>query len=82
MACGRPAITTDAPGCRETVTDGINGLLVPVKDVDAIVAAMEKLLTEPETAARMAVEARRIAEDRYDVRKVNRTIRQTMGIHD
>lgn len=82
MACGRPAITTDAPGCRETVTDGVNGLLVPVKDVDAIVAAMEKLLTEPETAARMAVEARRIAEDRYDVRKVNRTIRQTMGIHD
>ena len=82
MACGRPAITTDAPGCRETVTDGVNGLLVPVKDVDAIVAAMEKLLTEPETAARMAVEARRIAEDRYDVRKVNRTIRRTMGIHD
>lgn len=82
MACGRPAITTDAPGCRETVTDGVNGLLVPVKDVDAIVAAMEKLLDEPETAARMAVEARRIAEDRYDVRKVNRTIRRTMGIHN
>ena len=80
MACGRPAITTDAPGCRETVTDGVNGWLVPVKDVDAIVAAMEKMLDDPERTAHMAAEARRICEDRYDVRKVNRTIRKTMGI--
>lgn len=80
MACGRPAITTDAPGCRETVTDGVNGWLVPVKDVDAIVAAMEKMLDDPEKTAYMAAEARRICEDRYDVRKVNRTIRKTMGI--
>lgn len=80
MACGRPAITTDAPGCRETVTDGVNGWLVPVKDVDAIVAAMEKMLDDPKKTARMAAEARRICEDRYDVRKVNRTIRKTMGI--
>lgn len=80
MACGRPAITTDAPGCRETVTDGVNGCLVPVKDVDAIVAAMERLLDDPAGAQRMATEARRIAEDRYDVRKVNAVIRQTMNI--
>lgn len=82
MACGRPAITTDAPGCRETVTDGVNGLLVPVKDVDAIVDAMERLLDAPAAAARMAAEARRIAEDRYDVRKVNAVICRTMGIEN
>ena len=80
MACGRPTITTDAPGCRETVADGVNGYLVPVKDVDAIVEAMEKMLENPEKAAAMAAQARRICEDRYDVRKVNRTICQTMGI--
>ena len=80
MACGRPAITTDAPGCRETVTDGVNGWLVPVKDVDAIVAAMERILDEPERTAQMAQAARRIAEDVYDVHKINRKIRQTMQI--
>ena len=80
MACGRPSITTDAPGCRETVTDGVNGYLVPVKDVDAIVAAMEKILDDHAKTAQMAIKARQIAEERYDVRKVNQTIRQTMGI--
>ena len=80
MACGRPTITTDAPGCRETVADGVNGYLVPVKDVDAIVEAMEKMLDDPEKTAAMAAQARRICEDRYDVRKVNHTICQTMGI--
>ena len=80
MACGRPAITTDAPGCRETVTDGVNGYLVPVKDVDAIVEAMEKLLDEPGKTAEMARAARAICEERYDVRKVNRKIRRTMQI--
>ena len=36
MASGRAIITTDAPGCRETVVDGENGYLIPVKDVDAL----------------------------------------------
>lgn len=82
MACGRPAITTDAPGCRETVTDGVNGFLVPVKDVDAIVDAMEIILDEPENTAAMAKAARQMAEDVFDVHKVNLKIRQTMGIGD
>lgn len=82
MACGRPAITTDAPGCRETVADGVNGYLVPVRDVDAIVEAMERLLDDPAKTAQMALAARRIAEEVYDVRKINRKIRQTMGIEE
>ena len=80
MACGRPTITTDAPGCRETVTDGVNGYLVPVKDVDAIVTAMERILDDSENAQRMATEARRIAEEVYDVHKVNASICKTMGV--
>lgn len=82
MACGRPTITTDAPGCRETVTDGVNGYLVPVKDVDAIVRAMEKILDDPEKNTEMARAARRIAEDVYDVHKINLKIRQTMRIEE
>lgn len=82
MASGRPAITTDAPGCRETVEDGVNGYLVPVKDVDAIVEAMEKILAFPEATAEMAKNARRIAEEKYDVNKVNLTIRNAMGIEE
>lgn len=80
MASARPTITTDAPGCRETVEDGINGYLVPVKDVGAIVEAMEKIIADPEKTAQMAQAARRIAEEKYDVNKVNLKIRQTMNI--
>ncbi len=80
MACGRPTITTEAPGCRETVTDGVNGYLVPVKDVDAIVAAMEKIIADPAKTAEMAKAARLIAEEKYDVNKVNMIIRNTMKI--
>lgn len=82
MASGRPTITTDAPGCRETVEDGVNGYLVPVKDVDAIVAAMERIIADPASTAQMAENARRIAEEKYDVRKVNLKIRETMNIKE
>lgn len=80
MASGRPTITTDAPGCRETVEDGVNGYLVPVKDADAVVEAMEKIIADPGKTAEMACTARRIAEEKYDVNKVNLKIRQTMNI--
>jgi len=82
MASGRAIITTDAPGCRETVTDDINGYLVPVKDVNAIVEAMEKIIADPVKNAEMAKAARCIAEEKYDVNKVNLTIRNTMGIEE
>lgn len=80
MACGRPTITTDAPGCRETVTNGVNGYLVPVKDVAAIVDAMEKIISDPAKTAQMAKKARIIAEEKYDVNKINKKIKQTMKI--
>lgn len=80
MATGRPVITTDAPGCRETVNDEVNGYLVPVKDVDAIVNAMTKIITNPDKNREMAQNARKIAEEKYDVNKVNETIKETMEI--
>lgn len=53
MSMGRPIITTDAPGCRETVIDGDNGFLVPVKSIDGLVRAMETFVNQPELVERM-----------------------------
>jgi len=80
MAMGRAVITTDAPGCRETVVDGDNGFLVPVKDVNALADAMMKMVATPGLAASMGERARRIAEEKYDVHKVNAAMLEGMGI--
>lgn len=80
MAMGRPIITTDSRGCRETVEPGRNGLLVPARDVPALAAAMERLILEPERAVEMGRESRRIAESKYDVNHVNAVILDAMGL--
>ena len=80
MAMGRPIITTDAPGCRETVIDGDNGFLVPVQSVDALVEAMLKFIKDPTLPPRMGRRSRQIAEDKYDVHKVNAVMLREMGI--
>ncbi|MBV1928441.1 MAG: glycosyltransferase family 4 protein [Gammaproteobacteria bacterium] len=80
MAMGRPIITTDAPGCRETVTDNENGYLVPVKSVDALVVAMEKYIQTPSLIMSMGEKSRQIAESKYDVHKVNAEMLMIMGI--
>ena len=82
MATGRPVITTDAPGCREVVTDGENGFLLPIKNAEAVAEAMERFICDPALAAKMAAVSRRIAEEKYDVRLVNKTICETMEIND
>lgn len=80
MAMGRPIITTDVPGCRETVRQGVNGYLVPVRDVDSLVEAMETCIEQPDLVKQMGQASRKIAEEKYDVRKVNATILKAMGI--
>lgn len=80
MAMGRPIITTDAPGCRETVIEGCNGFLVPVRDVDALVAAMMKFVETPTLAASLGAKSRQLAEEKYDVDKVNAAMLREMGI--
>ncbi|MCW7553164.1 glycosyltransferase family 4 protein [Endozoicomonas gorgoniicola] len=80
MAMGRPVITTDAPGCRETVIDGRNGYLVPVKAVDELAEAMTRFIDNPALRATMGQESRLIVNDKYDVHKVNRSIMQQLGI--
>jgi glycosyltransferase involved in cell wall biosynthesis len=80
MAMGRPIVTTDAPGCRETVVQGRNGYLVPVKDSAALSQAMERFLIDPSLIAAMGHQSRLLAEERFDVRKVNSEILSRMGI--
>lgn len=77
---GRPIITTDAPGCRDTVIDGENGFLVPVKSVDALVNAMLRFTEDPTLSIRMGRRSREIAEQKYDVHKVNAVMLREMGI--
>lgn len=71
MAMGRPVITTDAPGCRETVDEGVNGFLVPVRDVPALADAMLRFVQNPSLIESMGRESRRLAEMHFDVRKIN-----------
>jgi glycosyltransferase involved in cell wall biosynthesis len=79
MAMGRTIITTDAPGCRETVVDGDNGFLVPVKSVEALVQAMVRFIQDPALAPRMGARSRQIAEAKYDVHQVNAVMLREMG---
>ncbi len=80
MAMGRPIITTDAPGCRETVINGENGFLIPTRDVTSLTKAMEKFLEQPDLVAQMGRRSRELAEQKYDVHKVNAVMLQTMGL--
>ena len=80
MAMGRPIITTDAPGCRETVVDGDNGFLIPVRAVDELAFAMTRFVEHPQLVTRMGARSRQIAEEKYDVNKVNEHMLKEMGV--
>lgn len=80
MAMGRAIITTDAPGCRQTVADGRSGLLVPPRDGAALETAMESLILAPDRIAPMGAAARARAEAVYDVHQVNAEIIDAAGL--
>jgi glycosyltransferase involved in cell wall biosynthesis len=79
MAMGRPVITTDAPGCRETVVDGENGFIVPVRDAKALAGAMLRFLSDPGLVESMGRRSREIACERYDVHRVNDLIARNLN---
>ncbi|GJL78482.1 MAG: glycosyl transferase [Nitrospinaceae bacterium] len=80
MAMGRPIITTDAPGCRETVIEGKNGFLVPIKDPQALAEAMERFIVNPDLIQEMGESSRDYAVEKFDAHKVNAKIMKTMGL--
>ena len=74
-ACGVPAVATALGGIPELVEDGVTGLLTPAGDVQALVAALERLLRDPELAARLGAAARRRAEHQFSLaRQVDRLV--------
>ena len=82
MATGRAVITTDVPGCRETVVGGQNGLLVPARDSSALAAAMLKLISAGvNEVERMGEASRELATSKYDVFVVNGQIADALESH-
>lgn len=71
MAMARPTITTDVPGCRETVTDGVNGFLVPARDSAALADAMQRLAADSTLRQTMGAAGRRLALSRYSIDEVS-----------
>lgn len=74
MATGLPIITTDAPGCWQTVNEGLSGFIVPTKDSLSLMKAMEKFIINPELIPIMGKESRKFVEQKYEVYEVNKKI--------
>jgi glycosyltransferase involved in cell wall biosynthesis len=77
-ACGLPIVTTDVPGCRDVVTHGVNGLLVPPQDAQALADALEMLLNDPVLRDRMGNMGRQIALKHFSLDMI---IRQTLLVY-
>ncbi len=80
MAMGRAIITCDAPGCRETVTDGINGFLVKTKSIKELIEKMEYLISNQDINEEMGKKSLELARKKYDVKLVNEKIMRVMGL--
>lgn len=79
LSCGRPIITTDWPGCREPVIDGVNGYMIPVKDAVTLVQRMETLAQDRTLMERMAQAAWETCRDRFEVSIINAQMRDAIG---
>ncbi|TPG08127.1 glycosyltransferase family 4 protein [Sphingomonas oligophenolica] len=80
MAMGRPVVTTDAPGCRDTVREGVNGFKVPVRSIKLLAAAMQRFLDDSSLVETMGAASRAMAEELFDVHRINAIILATMEI--
>lgn len=77
-ACALPLVTTDVPGCREVVSDGVDGLLVPLKDAAALAAAIARLADDRGLCARLGAAAREKALAEFDERIV---LERTLAVY-
>lgn len=80
MAVGMPIITTDVPGCRETIRDGYNGFIVPPHNSSAVAGAMEHFVTRPHFIVQMGRHSRSLAEENFDADDVNQRLFNFMGL--
>ena len=77
MSMGRAIITTDAPGCRDTILNNKNGILVPVKNSEELAIAMLSTINS-NLIKEMGKESRKLVEEKFDVIKVNQVILKEM----
>lgn len=80
MAIGRAIITTDVPGCRETVENGVNGFLVPKWNPEALAEKMIYFIERPEQIKKMGNESYKIAQEKFDAEKVNQRLLNILGL--
>ncbi|MBU5616449.1 glycosyltransferase family 4 protein [Psychrobacter sp. TAE2020] len=80
MAIGRAIITTDVPGCRETVADGVNGFLVEKWNPQALAEKMIFFIENPEEIQKMGYESYKIAQEKFDADKVNKRLLNILGL--
>ena len=80
MAIGRAVITTDVPGCRETVIDGVNGFLVPKWNPEALAEKMIYFIENPAQTQVMGAESYKIAVEKFDADKVNQRLVNMLGL--
>lgn len=78
-ACGRPVVTTDVPGCREIVQDGVNGFLVPVRDAGALAEALHKLIEAPVLRREMGQRGRTLVEAEFSLRRI---VAETLQVYN
>ncbi len=78
-AIGRPVVTTDSVGCRDTVIDGVNGFMIPIKDPMALANALRQLIDNPELRQEMGVKAREFAVGKFDI---NDVVRVHLDVYD
>ena len=82
MAMKKPIITTDHPGCRETVEEGRNGFLIPTRDAQSLADAMERFIVEPEQVLKMGQQSYEMAKEKFDVNKINERLLKFMQLSD
>ena len=80
MAIGRAVITTDVPGCRETVINGVNGFLIEKWNPQALAEKMIYFIEHPEEIRKMGYESYKIAQDKFDADKVNKRLINMLGL--
>lgn len=80
MATGRPVITTDAPGCRETVEEGENGFIVPPRTIAPLAQAMKRFVDHPALISEMGQKSYELVTEKYEVSRVNAGILHVMGL--
>lgn len=80
MAIGRAVITTDVPGCRETVIDGVNGFIVPRWNPEKLAEKMIYFIEHPEKTQVMGEASHKIATEKFDANKVNQKLMDILGL--